>query len=109
MKCRSFSHALFTGVMAFAMACGVAPEEVEADGTTTITRFEWQVFQETNRARTENGLTALGLQTGCMRVAREQAHDMRRCNYFDHERSACNQRRNGPVSGESFRERIARI
>lgn len=51
---------------------------------TTMTADEKEVFDLINKQRTQNGLSALKLDTETLRVARIKAQDMVNNNYFSH-------------------------
>ena len=61
--------------------------------TTTLTADEQEVFDLINKQRTNNGLTALKLDSEVQRVARIKAQDMVNNNYFSH---------NSPTYGTPF-------
>ena len=61
--------------------------------TTAMTTDEKEVFDLTNNQRTQNGLSALKLDTETLRVARIKAQDMVDNNYFSH---------NSPTYGSPF-------
>ncbi len=52
--------------------------------TTAMTTDEKEVFDLINKQRTQNGLSALKLDTETLRVARVKAQDMVDNNYFSH-------------------------
>jgi len=60
---------------------------------TTMTGDEKEVFDLINKQRTQNGLSALKLDTETLRVARIKAQDMVDNNYFSH---------NSPTYGTPF-------
>lgn len=60
---------------------------------TTMTADEKEVFDLINKQRTQNGLSALKLDTETLRVARIKAQDMVDNNYFSH---------NSPTYGTPF-------
>lgn len=60
---------------------------------TTMTADEKEVFDLINKQRTQNGLSALKLDTETLRVARIKAQDMVENNYFSH---------NSPTYGSPF-------
>ena len=60
---------------------------------TTMTADEKEVFDLINNQRTQNGLSALKLDTETLRVARIKAQDMVENNYFSH---------NSPTYGSPF-------
>lgn len=60
---------------------------------TTMTADEKEVFDLINKQRTQNGLSALKLDTETLRVARIKAQDMVDNNYFSH---------NSPKYGSPF-------
>ena len=60
---------------------------------TTMTADEKEVFDLINKQRTQNGLSALKLDTETLRVARIKAQDMVDNNYFSH---------NSPTYGSPF-------
>lgn len=60
---------------------------------TTMTADEKEVFDLINKQRTQNGLSALKLDTETLRVARIKAKDMVDNNYFSH---------NSPTYGTPF-------
>ncbi len=61
--------------------------------TTAMTTDEKEVFDLINNQRTQNGLSALKLDTETLRVARIKAQDMVDNNYFSH---------NSPTYGSPF-------
>ena len=61
--------------------------------TTAMTTDEKEVFDLINNQRTQNGLSALKLNTETLRVARIKAQDMVDNNYFSH---------NSPTYGSPF-------
>lgn len=61
--------------------------------TTAMTTDEKEVFDLINKQRTQNGLSALKLDTETLRVARIKAQDMVDNNYFSH---------NSPTYGSPF-------
>ena len=61
--------------------------------TTSMTTDEKEVFDLINKQRTQNGLSALKLDTETLRVARIKAQDMVDNNYFSH---------NSPTYGSPF-------
>lgn len=61
--------------------------------TTAMTTNEKEVFDLINNQRTQNGLSALKLDTETLRVARIKAQDMVDNNYFSH---------NSPTYGSPF-------
>lgn len=61
--------------------------------TTAMTTDEKEVFDLVNNQRTQNGLSALKLDTETLRVARIKAQDMVDNNYFSH---------NSPTYGTPF-------
>ena len=61
--------------------------------TTAMTADEKEVFDLINNQRTQNGLSALKLDTETLRVARIKAQDMVDNNYFSH---------NSPTYGSPF-------
>lgn len=61
--------------------------------TTAMTTDEKEVFELINNQRTQNGLSALKLDTETLRVARIKAQDMVDNNYFSH---------NSPTYGSPF-------
>ena len=61
--------------------------------TTAMTTDEKEVFDLINNQRTQNGLSALKLDTEILRVARIKAQDMVDNNYFSH---------NSPTYGSPF-------
>ena len=60
---------------------------------TAMTTDEKEVFDLINNQRTQNGLSALKLDTETLRVARIKAQDMVENNYFSH---------NSPIYGSPF-------
>ncbi|PKG23415.1 CAP domain-containing protein, partial [Niallia nealsonii] len=61
--------------------------------TSTVSAFEKQVVELTNKERAKNGLSALTLDTELSKVARAKSQDMSKNNYFDH---------NSPTYGSPF-------
>ena len=72
----------------------IYPNSSNSNSTTTaMTTDEKEVFDLINNQRTQNGLSALKLDTETLRVARIKAQDMVDNNYFSH---------NSPTYGSPF-------
>jgi uncharacterized YkwD family protein len=61
--------------------------------TSTVSAFEKQVVELTNKERAKHGLSALTLDTELSKVAKAKSQDMSTNNYFDH---------NSPTYGSPF-------
>ena len=64
-----------------------------SSNTTSLSSDEKEVFDLINKQRTNNGLSALKIDSGALNVARVKAQDMVDNNYFSH---------NSPIYGTPF-------